>query len=69
MGKIPLNECPSNDTKPYDDETPVLVLWEMWNTPTLLQDPLSDWSESTCYGPIEKFNYLLYLKPFNCANK
>ena len=32
----PTNECPGYDTKPSDDEVPVMLeLWGMWSTPSL----------------------------------
>ena len=35
-GKIPTNECPRYDTKPSDDETPVMMaLWKMRSTSSL----------------------------------
>ena len=33
------NECPSYDIKQSDDEGPVLELWGMWSTPSLLLLP------------------------------
>ena len=34
--KTPPNECPSYDSKPSDDEAPVLELQKMWGTLSLL---------------------------------
>ena len=30
------NKCPEYDTKQSDGEAPVLELWRMWSTPSLL---------------------------------
>ena len=37
------NECPGYGTKPSDDEAPVLELWEMWSTHSLLLLPGPFW--------------------------
>ena len=44
------NGCPEYDSKPSDDEAPVLELWGMWSTHSwqLLSNPYWPKSESTC---------------------
>ena len=64
---------PGYDTKPSDDEAPILELWWMWSTHSLplLLGPL--WPEMVVpirvlsMGLTELFNDLLYLKLFNCV--
>ena len=44
MPSVYSNECPRYDTKQSDGETPViLVLWAMWNTPSLPSFPGPLW--------------------------
>ena len=72
-GKTLSNKCPGYDPKPSDGEAPVLKLWGMWSAPSLPLLPGPFWLGVA--GPvmvlsmdqIELFNYLLYLKPFNCV--
>ena len=37
------NKCPGYDIKPFDGEAPVLELWEMWSTHSLLLLPGPLW--------------------------
>ena len=38
------NRCPGYDVKPSDGEAPVLELWGMWSTPSLLLLPCPLWT-------------------------
>ena len=42
-GLDPVNYCPGYDTKPSDDEAPVLKLWRMLSTSSLPLFPCQPW--------------------------
>ena len=46
-GQDSTNKCSGYDIKPFDGKAPVMELWGIWSTPSLLLLPGPLWSDST----------------------